>query len=182
MENSNKLQITSSAPQEIVLASGSVLKLQWPEVRTCSESLAAIGDNNPTLKSCAKQLPGGEKQVKALIKMSFIRLNRILNLKTPLTEEAIDCIADEIFRNYPFFRPSDIHLITWRIMTGKCGELYESLNIAKVLKWVDDYAEERSEECARLSLQRHYEYSYDPYPRSQDMNPINELFRRTKHD
>ena len=112
--------------------------------------------------------------------MSFLRLSRLLNLKTPLTEEAIDEIAEEIYRNYPFFRMSDICLIIWRIKTGKCGELYESLNIAKVLRWVNDYAEERYEECARLSLTEHQQI-VDNYKRYSETNQLKEFLTKTKN-
>ncbi|WP_420582059.1 hypothetical protein [Reichenbachiella sp.] len=123
----------------------------------------------------------GSNAIEALIKIYLIQLSELLNLKRALTEDQIDEIASEVVATYYHLTMADVNLIMKRAKTGYYGELYEQLNMPKVMKWFADYFEERCELGERQSLDAHSqrkEYNDISRP-SQDENTRNE-FRKAK--
>jgi hypothetical protein len=86
-----------------------------------------------------------QPQVEALVMDMLIRLNDLLNLKRPLTEAAIEAIADEVVNTHYNLTLADISVIMRRALSGYYGEFYESINMPKVLGWFNQYFDERCE-------------------------------------
>ncbi len=103
----------------------------------------------------------GNNKVLALIKLYLIELNELLNLKRSLTEAMIDAIADELIASFSMLNMADVHLVFRRAKTGYYGELYESLNMPKVLSWFADYFEERCSAAAERSVNEAQQYKAD---------------------
>lgn len=97
----------------------------------------------------------GEEKMESFIKLWLIDLNNILDLRRPLRENQIDLISFYIVNDYGNLTLSDIHLIFTRAKTGFYGELYESLNMPKVLGWFRDYFEERLLTAGEMSRREH---------------------------
>ncbi|MDL2315054.1 hypothetical protein LJC16_02210 [Bacteroidales bacterium OttesenSCG-928-C19] len=99
-----------------------------------------------------------EKKVAALLKLQLVELNEILNLKRPLSEKAIEMIAEEILSTYKALTMADVYLIFKRVRNGYYGELYESINMPKVMRWFSDYFDERCDVAERRSQQEAGQY------------------------
>ena len=124
----------------------------------------AIATKSHSIANLKKQF--GENKMESLIKIYLIDLNELINLKRPLTEPQIDRIASEVITNYINLTMVDIHLIFYRAITGYYGDFYESINIAKVLKWFRDYLNERCNEFYEQGLNEHAKYSGSPHDRA----------------
>jgi len=98
------------------------------------------------------------EKVEALLKLQLIELNDILDLKRPLSELAIDTIAEELVANYGNMTMADIYLVFRRAKLGHYGELYESINVPKVMRWFEAYFGERCEACAARSIKEASSY------------------------
>lgn len=112
--------------------------------------LQAACSGNSSICVLARQY--GQEKVEALIQMYLIELNELLNLKRPLTEHMIDVIAADIVEDYRNLNMADVHLVFSRARKGYYGELYESINTAKVLSWFRDYFNERCEAAEEASI------------------------------
>lgn len=118
---------------------------------------------NSIEKSIALKLPSltaykkiiGEDKLEVVIKLWLVDLNNCLNLRRPMSEDNIDLIAIYILSDYGNLTISDINLVFTRAKTGAYGELYESLNTAKVLLWFSEYSESRMETAAEMNLVKH---------------------------
>jgi hypothetical protein len=118
---------------------------------------------NSIEKSIALKLPSltsykkiiGEDKLEVVIKLWLVDLNNCLNLRRPMSEENIDLIAIYILSDYGNLTMSDINLVFTRAKTGYYGELYESLNTAKVLLWFSEYSESRMTVAGELSILKH---------------------------
>ncbi len=118
---------------------------------------------NTIQKSIELQLPSltsykkiiGEEKLEVVIKLWLVDLNNCLNLRRPMSEDNIDLIAIYILSDYGNLTISDINLVFTRAKTGAYGELFESLNTAKVLLWFKDYFEERIEVASEMSMTKH---------------------------
>lgn len=111
----------------------------------------------------------GTVRTEALIKVYLIRLNELLDLKKPLSEDAINEIASILTAEYYNLSMTDIVFVTNQAMKGKYGELYESLTIPKVLKWFETHFEERCNTAEQMSNEeRHLHHSHFGRERSSD--------------
>jgi len=121
-----------------------------PEVRnmTAVSQVLAKGDTCTAL--LAKQV--GTKRIEALVKLYLVRLNELLDLKRPLSEMAIDEIAATLMTGlYRNLSLTDIAFVLQQAARGVYGEMYESLNVTKVMRWFDAYFEERVAAAERMS-------------------------------
>ena len=68
-----------------------------------------------------------------------------LDLKRSLSDDLMELAAQEIVNDYYYFKLADLALLRKRILTGAYGELYESINIPKLLGFFKKYSDERFE-------------------------------------
>lgn len=98
------------------------------------------------------------EKVAAIIKLQLIELNELLQLNKPLTEQAIDLIADELITNYAQLTIADVYLVMRRARIGDYGQFYEALNMPKVIGWFREYFDERCEVYAERSQRESQSY------------------------
>lgn len=155
MSTKNALPATSPgsslpAEQQTQLVQSYLPKNHLPEVRKMATPEQVLAAKDTCTALLAKQL--GPTKVEALIKLYLVRLNELLDLKRPLSEDAIDEIAaaltSGIHRNLSI---TDIAFVLQQAARGAYGELYESLNVTKVLRWFDAYWDERVAAAERMS-------------------------------
>lgn len=103
----------------------------------------------------------GAEKVEALIKLQLVELNELLNLRHPLTERMIDVIAADVVEDFKALNMSDVWLVFRRARSGHYGELYESLNTAKVEGWFREYFEERCADAEEQSIRESNAYKGD---------------------
>ncbi len=100
----------------------------------------------------------GEEKTLSFIKLELIRLNELLSLKRPMTETQIDFTAQVILDEFWMLNVSDLKLVFKNILTGKCGNLYESLNPPKTLSIFREYLGVRMNIGAEMSMRQHQEH------------------------
>ncbi|HBX45539.1 MAG TPA: hypothetical protein DEG28_06630 [Porphyromonadaceae bacterium] len=131
------------------------------EIRNVDDALVLSESNKEQFPSIAViRKDHGSQKVEAIIKLYLVELCELVNLKRPLTEKQIDAIAQEVVSRYYSMTIADIHVIFRKAKNGEFGELYESLDMPKVMKWFWDYFNDRCLAGANLSLRVH-DSNYD---------------------
>lgn len=143
--------------------------------RDVKSPLAAIDSGGSNLFKLRKA--HGDVKVAALIKLYMLELNNLLNLKRSLTEEMIDAIADELLASFSMLNMADVHLVFRRAKTGFYGELYENVNMPKVLTWFADYFEERCGAAAQRSIDEAQQYKRDDKRVSETVAEADKAFK-----
>ena len=90
--------------------------------------------------------------VKGSVKLHLAALARFLNLRTTLTDEHIDFIADKMISDqyYKWLKPADLKIFFDRIKMGHYGDFYGNLNSISFFQSLDKYMIERNGEIERL--------------------------------
>jgi hypothetical protein len=102
----------------------------------------------------------GETKMEAYLKVWLINLTESLNVKRSLSEVQIDECAMLIVQEFKNLTIADINLIFKDAKMGKYGELYESLSMAKVLGWFNDYFTKRMDESELINQRKAQSYKY----------------------
>lgn len=76
----------------------------------------------------------------------------MVNLKRPLNDKQVDRIAQEVVQSYSVLTIADVFVIFRMAINGEFGDLYESLDVPKVLKWFAVYFDERCNTAAEQSI------------------------------
>ncbi len=113
-----------------------------------------------SLRTFARQ---DETKTVALIKLHLVNLNKMCDVRRPLTEAQIDVIADTMITDSLLAQMSmlDFMVVMRRAITGYYGEMFESLTPPKVLGWLNKYMDERMTEAATMSAQEAMSYKSD---------------------
>lgn len=127
-------------------------------VRNVKDALALSHKEFPPLAVLRKDF--GSQKVEIIIKLYLAELCELVNLKRSLTERQIDVIAAEVVAAFWQLTIADIHVIFRMARNGDFGEMYEALDVPKVMKWFRDYFSERCEAAAYRS-ERESERNYD---------------------
>lgn len=123
------------------------------EVRNVNDALALTESNREQFPSLATlRKDHGSQKVETIVKLYLVELCELVNLKRPLTERQIDAIAMEVVSRYYMLTIADVHVIFRKAKNGELGELYESMDMPKVMKWFSDYFNDRCETGANISL------------------------------
>lgn len=113
----------------------------------------AMDSNSPTIGTFQREK--GLAFTEGLILAWLAYLNGMLNLNKPMSDDQIELCASEITQDYYFLKFSDLTLLFKNIISGKYGEFYESLSIAKVLSFFREYTEQRFELASSQSQRFH---------------------------
>lgn len=162
VEKNREKSVTTTSNEFLTTYNPKSLSLAFKEVKT---ALACIDSGGASLYALSNA--HGAKKVEALIKLYMIELNNMLNLKRSLTEEMIDAIAEELLASFSMLNMADVHLVFRRAKTGYYGELYENVNMPKVLGWFVGYFDERCSAAAQRSMDAAEQYKRDN-PRASD--------------
>ena len=100
----------------------------------------------------------GAEKTASYIQLELIKLNELLNLRRPMTETQINFTAEVILDEFYMLNVADIKLVFKNILSGKCGNLYESLNPPKTLTIFREYVNQRMNLGAEMSERQHQEH------------------------
>ena len=115
--------------------------------------LDAYRQQSPSLYTLVKA--NSAESVVALVKAYLVTLDALVDAKNGLSKPEIDLLAEEITAKWgTLLTADDLHVITRRIALGHYGEIYERLSAAKVMRWVDDYCDERMDAVYADNLRR----------------------------
>lgn len=142
---SNNKQLTPLNPERI----GRELRA----IRTAGDALRLAETDREKYPSLARlRRDFGEDKIEAVVILYLIDLCDNLNLKRPLNDTQVKNIAREIVAEFYALTIADVYLIFRRAKTGDFGELYDSLDMPKVLSWFRAYFSERCEVAAQSSI------------------------------
>jgi len=119
----------------------------------------AINANAPTLATFNREQ--GKDFTEGLVMAWLMHLNAILNLKRPMTDEAIEMCAIEVVSEFYMLKMSDLSFLFKRIYSGFYGEFYESLSIPKVMTFFREYFDERCDIAENESISKHKDLASD---------------------
>lgn len=140
---------TTTAEGFLTIYSPEAIGRSFSHIRSAQDALA-LADTQPSLGDIRRNYGTGKAEV--IIKMYLLELCELINLKRSLTERQIDAIAREVVADYCFLSTADIHVIFRRARRGEWGELYESLDMPKVMRWFSDYFHERCMVCEEMAI------------------------------
>jgi len=113
----------------------------------------------PTLGTFNREL--GREFTEGLVMAWLMHLNSILNLKRPMSDEAIEMCAIDVVKEFYMIKISDLTFLFKRIYSGFYGEFYESLSIPKVMTFFREYFDERCEFAENQSISKHKDLMSD---------------------
>ena len=128
----------------------------WPKVRTITTVKQALEQSTSSLAVIKRNV--GVTRTEALIKVYLVRMNDLLDLKKPLSEDAINEIANILTTEYYNLNMTDVVFVIQQAIKGKYGEMFESLNIPKVIKWFEIYFNERCNTAEQMSYEESHKY------------------------
>lgn len=153
MKKDNQTLVPVTSKNLLTIYNPDALSRQLMEVRNVDDALALATVNREQFPALAKlKKDFGTQKVETVIKLYLVELCELVNLKRPLREKQIDAIAMEVVSEYYSLTIADVHVIFRKARNGEFGELYESLDMPKVMKWFSDYFNERCEAGANASL------------------------------
>ena len=133
-------------------------------VRTINDVLELPSEEKPCLNALKRT---DEKRYGAIVRLALVKLDKDLKCKVNLTEGEIELIVDEMEEKYGgLLTFADLAVICRNAVLGKYGELYEKITAAKVLGWIDQYADERQTAAYEQNRKRDNEtYGIERKPR-----------------
>ena len=125
-----------------------------------SERYAAITTIAQAFHLQEAPLARAQGNVRKSIILHLGALARFLNLRTTLTEEHIEFIADRILADdyYKWLKPADLKIFFDRIKMGRYGDFYGNLNSISFFQSLDRYMIERNGEIERLRVEERERY------------------------
>jgi hypothetical protein len=175
MDSNNKsLQIFSNSsltPSQITALTNYLPENFLPKIKTITTVKQALEQGTSSLAKIKKNVGTGKTE--ALIKVYLVRLNELLDLKKPLSEDAINEIANILVTEYYTLSMTDIVFVIQQAIKGKYGEMYESLNIPKVIKWFDIYFNERCNTAEQMSNAERNKHN-STFGRERSSDSVNE--------
>lgn len=85
----------------------------------------------------------GSEPVEKIIMRHLVLLCDMVNVKRPLTELQIRHIAFEVVNSFKHLTMADVYLIFRQVLNNEYGELYESIDMPKVMGWFNKYMDKR---------------------------------------
>ncbi len=123
--------------------------LSSQELVKCNTTELCIKSDMPTLGAVSRQY---DQETAQLIIREFIKnLQESLNLRRGMNQaQEMEC-AKMIFHDFKRLNIADVHQVFTKAKKGQYGELYESLNMAKIYTWFQVYYEERMKTAVRMN-------------------------------
>lgn len=180
MDINNKLSAISSSsltPAQQKAISNYLPENFLPVVRNVTTVRQALSTGTSSLAKIDKNI--GSVKTEALVKVYLVRLNELLDLKKNLSEAAIDEIAATVVKEYYMLTMVDVVFVLQQAIQGKYGEMFDSLNTAKVLRWFKDYFNDRCNQAEEMSNEaRHAHNSLFGRERSSEQGAEQRAFSK----
>lgn len=119
-----------------------------------SIALTESGDM-PTLLQMAHRDANEDKTI-ALVALNIAALDEYLHLNNRMTQIEIDTTARDIVQVYGgALSFADLNIILTKARRGQYGRFYERLGGPDIMAWIDQYYNDRLNECEARTLSRH---------------------------
>jgi hypothetical protein len=120
-------------------------------VRTASDVLTLANNRELCPSIAVLRRDYGSEAIADIIMLYLADLRDNVNLKRPLTDNQISNIAYEVVTEYYSLTIADVHVIMKKAKRGEYGELFESLDMPKVMTWFREYFADRCTLAAQES-------------------------------
>jgi len=120
------------------------------KVKTVSQALEKR-KTLPSLVTMKKDL--GEEKTLAYVELLIVNTNEFFNIKDKMRPSQIKETAQMILEEYYFFSLLEVIYVFKEAKKGRYGEIYNSLDGSKIMKWFASYADDRLQEAERQSEQ-----------------------------
>lgn len=128
------------------------LTRELKHVRSVGDALTLASDRDKYPSLAVIRRDHGNEVIEDLIMAYLIDMRKKINAKRHLTDEQIEEIAFEVVNTYYHFTIADIHLVFRWAKLGKYGELYESIDMPKVMGWFETYDNARTDAATQESI------------------------------
>lgn len=175
MDLNNELSTTSSSslPVEHQKALENYLPNKFlPTIKNVTTVRQALQTGTSSLAKISRFV--GNEKTEALIKIYLVRMNELLDLKKGLSEEAISEIAATLVQDYYALTMVDVAFVLQQALKGKYGEFYDSLNMPKVLKWFEQYFDDRCNQAEQMSNENRQNQFNSLYGRERSSDQLDE--------
>lgn len=142
IENQNKIELANCQNIGIFCKEFNAVMIfkKYHKVNTVKK---AINDDYIKLSQIKKKF--GKESVEAYLAVLILDLNESLNIIRKLTNNQIREIAAYIYDDYYFLNLAELNLFFSRIKKGFYGQLYEGIDIVKIMGFFAQYNKERSD-------------------------------------
>lgn len=147
----NQVATTSKVGLPSVLEPASLTR-ELQHVRSVGDALVLASDREKYPSLAVIRRDHGSEVIEDLIMAYLIDMREKINAKRNLSDDQIEEIAFEVVSNFYHFTIADIHLVFRRAKLGRYGELYESIDMPKVMKWFSMYDDERTSAATQESI------------------------------
>lgn len=100
-----------------------------------------VRKSTPTLVTMKMDL--GFEKASSYIELLILKLNEFFNLKSSMTKPQIQETASLILEEYYYLTFTEVMFVIKEGKLGHYGELYNSIDGGKILKWFKEYSEQR---------------------------------------
>lgn len=128
-----------------------VLTRELKQVKNIGDALLLASNRELCPSLAAIRHDYGSEIIEDLIMAYLLEMRKMINAKRHLSDEQIEEIAFEVVNTYYYFTLADIHLVFRWAKMGKYGELYESIDMPKVMSWFEKYDDMRSQTATQES-------------------------------
>ena len=141
IENQNKIELANCQNIGMFCKKFNAVMIfkKYHKVNTVKK---AINDDYIKLSQIKKKF--GQESVEAYLAVLILNLNESLNIIRKLTNNQISEIAAFIYDDYYFLNLAELNLFFSRIKKGFYGQLYEGIDIVKIMDFFAQYKKERN--------------------------------------
>jgi len=118
-----------------------------------SSSWKTIDDvfSKPTATLSTVKKYKGEETMKAVIEALIISTAAAVNVGKGLKEAQIEMAVDLIFSEYYWLTVADLKVCFRNAIMGKYGQMYDRMDVAMIMDWLNQYSEERAAHSIAIS-------------------------------
>ena len=125
----------------------------------------------------------GERKTIAYLELLILNVNEFFNVKEKMHPEQVQETATMIMEEYYYLSLLEILFVFKEAKRGVYGELYNSIDGSKILRWFSMYDEKRTVEAERQSIQESSQHSFrDEDLRLSKPKSVKDMYKKTKKD
>lgn len=116
-----------------------------------------------------------------ILKLMVAKTARAFNLTRNIEPAQIECLVEDLQTDYYYLKLSEIYFVLKEARMGRLGKTYERLDQPTIMKWFEDYAEQRLSIGEENYLAQHEQYTSSEKDRKYD-GYISKLFKEQQSE
>ncbi len=144
-------------------------KHNFGAIRTIKDAMKNGSSCLVTMKNTEPILAGN------ILKLMVAKTARAFNLTRNIEPAQIECLVEDLQTDYYYLKLSEIYFVLKEARMGRMGKTYERLDQPTIMKWFEDYAEQRLSIGEANYLSQHEQHTSSEKDRKYD-GYISKLF------